>query len=252
MLTEHPRSLSDPETLEQRRAAVDQSRHLSPLVRFRADLAAERSTTVPQFDPTDAGTRARVLVLLESPGTTTDAARARRDSGFVSADNDDVVAENLWRARTEAHLVDGTLCWNAVPWHLDPGCRKPTAEDLDDGAESLRALVKLLPDLHTVVTLGRAAQRAWREHARVGMGRGIRTIETWHPSPLALGAPGRREQLVRALARARSDWRAQQGPDDLRIDADADGQRVAVWYTDFSGDRIDVNPTWWDVLLKAS
>ncbi|WES64669.1 uracil-DNA glycosylase [Microbacter sp. GSS18] len=252
MLTEYPRSLSDPAILEQRRTAVDQSRHLSALVRFRADLAAEHRATVPQFDPTDAGTRARILLLLEAPGPMTNAGNARPGSGFVSADNDDRTAENLWRARTAAGLTDNAVCWNAVPWYLGPASRKPTAGELEDGGEALQRLIGLLPDLHTVVALGRAAQRAWRDHARVGSGRGIRTIETWHPSPLALNTAGRREDLVSALARAQTDWRAQAAPEEMHVDVDADGRRVAVWYSDFHGDRIDVNPTWWDVLLKAS
>jgi uracil-DNA glycosylase len=221
---------------------------VQPLREWAATLAHERNALVPQFDPSEAGTMATVLILFEAPGPMTNADGLRPGSGFISVDNNDATAENLWRARTDARLIEGVLCWNIVPWYLGVASRKPTTAELKEGGAALQSLLALLPDLHTVVASGRYAQRGWREFARPGSSIAVRTIETWHPSPLSMNQPGHRDDLTAALKRAREDWRAvpHEGSIDLTIDRDKAGCPIAGWYLDEARDRIDAHPRWWD------
>lgn len=223
----------------------------APLTAWVEDLIANRANAgllaeIPMADPADAGVEAEVLLLLEAPGPMTNAKNARAGSGFISSDNNDVTAENLWRARQAAGLTDRTILWNIVPWYLGPASKKPTVTDLREGAASLRKLISMLPELHTVVTLGHFPRRGWARFGRPGIGLGIRTIESWHPSPLAMNQPGKREHLHSALARAARDWR-RDGADDreILVERDRSGETVAQWYVDADGDRVDVHPRWW-------
>ena len=130
----------------------------------------------------------------------TNAGNKRPGSGFISVDNDDQTAENCWQAREAAGLVDGVLHWNIVPWYLGVASRKPTGAELKDGATELLGLMRLLPQLDTVVLSGRYAQTGWRRHLASSLHRSaVRVIETWHPSPLALNQSGKRAEFVAAL-----------------------------------------------------
>lgn len=225
---------------------LEAARPSEPLGAWVADLASVRGV-VPDFDPADAGSKAQVLLLFEAPGPMTNTAGKRPGSGFVSTDNNDATAENLWRARNAAGLDDGVLCWNIVPWYLGVASRKPTTAELRDGGGALHNLLTtVLSDVHTVVACGRYAQRGWSKFARPGLSKGIRTIETWHPSPLSMNQKGHRAELVAALGRACSDWRAAATHGELEQDVDASGLTIARWYPDEAGDRIDVHPRWWD------
>jgi hypothetical protein len=58
--------------------------HMAPLTAHVARIRAERGADrVPDFDPTEAGVNAPILLLLEAPGG--NATRERGGSGFVSA-----------------------------------------------------------------------------------------------------------------------------------------------------------------------
>ncbi len=48
----------------------------------------------------------------------TNAGNARPGSGFISVDNDDQTAENVWHARSQAGLHAAVVQWNIVPWYL--------------------------------------------------------------------------------------------------------------------------------------
>src|SRR5690606_27244368 len=146
----------------------------------------------PAVDPADAGTQAQVLLLMEAPGPMTNARNARPGSGFISSDNDDATAKTLWLARKASGLVDNVLLWNVVPWYLGPASKKPKVQDHHDGSASLRELVAMLPDLHTVVTLGLFARRGWARFGRPDIGISVRTIDTWHPSAQSMIQPGKR------------------------------------------------------------
>lgn len=247
MFLDAPRGLRDPDRVSERVAMLGES-GFREMTRWTKSLAERRESIVPSLDPAEAGSNARVLLLMEAPGPMTNPDGARIGSGFISVDNDDSTAENLWKARAAAGLHDGALLWNIVPWYLGPASRKPSASELREGGDDLRELLTHLPELHTVVTLGRFAQRGWREYARPGSSIGVRTIQTWHPSPLSMNQANHRMALTAALRRASLDWRttAHQDSFELQFDLDRGGNTVSAWYVDRAGDRIDVHPRWWN------
>jgi len=199
-----PRGFRNPDLVAARMEMLESEPRVQPLREWAADLAARRDAVVPWFDPAEAGIDTRVLLVFEAPGPMTFEGHKRRGSGFISADNNDQTAENTWRSRAEAGLHDGALCWNIVPWYLGPPASvRPTADDLKDGADALVELMRLLPKLDTVVVSGRFAQRGWNRHLAHSLRRpDVRVIETWHPSPLALNHPGKRDEYVAALREA--------------------------------------------------
>ena len=211
--------------------------------RFAAGLPAE----VPYTDPLDAGIDARSLIILEAPGPMTNAFNPVPGSGFISSDNDDATAENLWRARKQSGLIDGVLIWNAVPWYLGPTKRKPRVAEEAEGGEILRELTQMLPELHTVVPLGEHAKDTWRRFARPRLRTAMRTVESFHSGNQAMNQPGLRPHLHAALARAATDWRPLAAGEDasIMIEKDRIGAATNQWYEDNQGDRIDIHPRWW-------
>lgn len=113
---------------------------------------------VPWFDPDGGGVRARVLVLMESPGPQT--VRAGR-AGFSSEDNADPTAAALRRARSGAGLARlDYVRWNVVPWPLYDAAgrrRAPLVADLDEARPALRGLFDALGRLELVVAVGAPA-----------------------------------------------------------------------------------------------
>ncbi len=193
-----PRSLRDPDALAERRA-LWQAPALATLRDYVGDLSI-RGRDAPAFDPTDAGTDARVLFVLEAPGPK---AATGKGSGFISADNNDQTAANLWQARTEAGLLDGCLHANIVPWYLGAASVTPTPLELADGAIQLRCLIELLPQLTVVVLCGDYARQGWRRYvAGLFDGPGPAVIETHHPSAQSLNFGTRRAEFAAAVMRA--------------------------------------------------
>ena len=152
-----PRSLADPAVLAARRALAD-APHLRPLRELAARIARERGAPVPDPDPLDGGIRARLLLLLETPGP----GIAR--TGFVSRDNPTGTAANLWRFLGEAGIARrDTLIWNAVPWVIHaPGAlnRAPRRAELRAALPYLPPLLACLPSVRVVVLAGRVAGEA--------------------------------------------------------------------------------------------
>lgn len=178
------------------------SERVAPLRGWATELASRRNAVVPLFDPAEAGVEARVLMLFEAPGPMTNAENKRPGSGFISVDNDDQSAENVWHARDAVGLHDGVLAWNIVPWYLGPASKKPNAAELGQGGMELRRLLPLLPNLAVVVLSGRLSQLGWTKHVAPYVGNSLSVIETWHPSPLSFNQPGHRDDFTRALSRA--------------------------------------------------
>ncbi len=92
-----PRGFKNPELLAERERLLLTSPSVQPLVEWTEALVARRGgknpdIVVPRFDPADAGTKARLLVLLEAPGPMTNLGNRRPGSGFISVDNDDRTA----------------------------------------------------------------------------------------------------------------------------------------------------------------
>jgi integrase len=197
-----PRALSDAETLHERRRMLATEPTVAPLRTWADDLARRRGVVVPHFDPGESGVDSTVLMLYEAPGPMSNADNERPGSGFISVDNDDQTAENSWHARAAAGLSEGALHWNIVPWYLGPASKKPSSDEVAQGAMELRRLLPLLPRLRAVVLSGRFAQTGWRKHVSPFVGSAYTVIETWHPSPLSLNQPGHRDDYFRAIETA--------------------------------------------------
>ncbi len=149
---------------------------MAPLAAYAARLRRP-GIEVPDFDPMDGGTQARVLFLLEKPGPQAAPARtARDDAGFISRDNGSATAGALRRFMHEAGLPRrGTVIWNVIPWWN--GSIAVTAAERAAGLQELPHVLALLPRLHTAVLVGRTAARA-RPFLH-----GLRVLESAHPSP---------------------------------------------------------------------
>jgi hypothetical protein len=201
-----PKGLADEKLLEERRALLLTEPRVQPLREWCADVAARRGVTVPDFDPAEAGVEARVLVLHEvPPGPLIDRGKSaqRPVSGFVSVDNDDQSAANMWELRAESGLLESEVAhWNVVPWVLEPQGRKPAAQDIALAARELLTLIPLFKRLEVVVPCGVVAQKAWRDHSAQRFP-GLSTVNTWQPSALAMKQPGKRDEMLLALRRVR-------------------------------------------------
>lgn len=102
-------TLGDPAERERRRALLALP-HAAPLAAYAAGLRRP-GAQVPDFDPLDGGTAARVLFVLEKPGP------GIHPGGFVSRDNDTPTAAAVRAFMAQAGLPRReTALWNLVPW----------------------------------------------------------------------------------------------------------------------------------------
>lgn len=149
---------------------------------------------VPDFDPTEAGVRAPLLLLLEAPGAK--ATRERGGSGFVSPDNDDGTAENMWWLLRQAGVdrAKDVVTWNIVPWYLgsDSKIKPATRVDLEAARPYVAELLGLLVNLRVVVLIGRRAADGWRQLAI-----DLPSVEVPHPSPQNLNTRPQSRALIR-------------------------------------------------------
>ncbi len=134
--------------------------HMKPLTDYLLSVRAKcgEDYQIPDFDPYDGGIQARALFLLEAPGP-----KARH--GFVSRNNPDPTAENLWHLMQDAGIPrQDTLLWNICPWYVgENGHILPVrAKDIQEARPYLRGLLGLLPRLQMIVLIGRKAQSATR------------------------------------------------------------------------------------------
>lgn len=163
----------------------------------------KRGIIMPWFDPGDAGTSARVMLLLESPGPKSTATGG--GSGVISVDNNDATAANCWALRRDASLLDGVVHWNAVPWYLgssDQSVVAPGSSELRRGVSLMRSLLPLLPELRVVVPMGNAAKRMWGLYCDARPNNLI-VVPTWHPSGQGLAGAGKRAEVLAALVTVR-------------------------------------------------
>jgi uracil-DNA glycosylase len=192
--------LSDPAVLAARRAALT-APHMAPLAALADRLRTETGRPVPDADPADGGTAARLLLLLETPGPFI----AR--TGLVSADNPTATGANLRRFLGEAGIARGDLLiWNAIPFVIHaPGAanRAPRRAERDRGVALLPRLLALLPRLAVAVLAGRAAAAAAPaiEAARPG----LPVLAMPHPSPtFVCTSPDVAQRIGATLASAAS------------------------------------------------
>ena len=187
-----PRSLKSPTAIAARRAMLNLP-HITPLRDYAAELRAEDHGTVPEFDPMDGGTTARLLFLMEKPGPMTDdlSQTGKTGSGFISRDNDDPTAEAIFNFMQQAGIArEETVLWNIIPWWN--GSRNITPTEVNTGLLQLDGLVDLLPEVTTVIAVGRRAARA---KAVVEM-RSRAFYCSAHPSPINRAA---RPKVWRAI-----------------------------------------------------
>lgn len=195
-----PRGFADPSRIAERRALLSNATASRPLQEWADTYALARGVDVPRFDPAEAGVDAHVLFILEAPGPMTNDTNARPGSRFVSVDNDDLTAANMWKARAATGLHSGVLHWNIVPWYLGVSSRKPRKDELAEGGRTLLEVMNLLPHLQVVVLCGRFAQRGWDRYVGPHLRTPVKVRSTWHPSPLALHTATRRADFTGTLS----------------------------------------------------
>lgn len=146
-------------------------------------IRGETNRAVPDVDPKGPGARARVVMLMLTPGPAEGG--AQMTNILSPTTNSDQSALNLRKLMREAGLQESScVFWNAVPWALERR-RDPTNDELARGVAYLKEFLALLPNRRAVVALGRVAQRACNLA-------GIAAIDVPSPSPLAVAAPGPR------------------------------------------------------------
>lgn len=198
MRTDVPKLLGDARAKIERMQLLREP-HIAPLTDYVERLREEAGpgAGIPYFDPWDGGIEAEVLFLLEAPG-----AKAV-SSGFISRNNPDETAKNMFEICQEAGLDrKSTVLWNAVPWYIGTGSkiRAATPADLEAGLKPLPRLLELLPKVKTIVLVGRKAEKALRQINRVK----YRVFTSPHPSPLFVNnAPGNREKLLSVFCQVR-------------------------------------------------
>lgn len=206
MVPQEPRALKDPVLLRRRLERLHEP-HVAPLNTLVRELRESRGggETVPWFDPDGGGVNSKTLMLFESPGPRSTAAKG---SGIITPDNNDGTASNTFLLRDEAGLRrDELLHWNIVPWYIPAGTKtgKPTEADLAGGARFLQQVLCLLPNLKVIVLVGKFAQDGWKKVPAVAVPTGVWKLPMPHPSPTNLNTrPENREEILRILGRVRA------------------------------------------------
>jgi uracil-DNA glycosylase len=196
------RRANEPKFLADLNAVVDRHEqlreaHVRPAdgIRGQASHIAPDRRRRARLRPVGWGTLARCLFLFEAPG-----ARAV-GSGFVSRNNPDPTAKNFWLLNREAALTrESTITWNVVPWYLGAGGRIRAARSADvrQALPHLAALLEQLPQLQSIVLLGRAAQSSGTHVKELRPG--ARVFCCPHPSARSLNArPQLRQQILDCL-----------------------------------------------------
>lgn len=221
---DRPRTNADPREVQRKLALLDEP-HIKPLSDFVRDLRQQRGgDLIPWFDPTEAGVAARILMLLEAPGRK---AAPGQGSGFISPDNNDGSAQNMWNLLREAGVNRRReiVTWNVIPWYIGSvsRIRAASGDDIREAHEALVRLLRLLADLRVVLLLGKPAAEAWQL-----VGVELPTITAPHPSPKNLNSRSHyRPLILQALheARQRAGYtdRAQPvGPSPVRTERKVD------------------------------
>jgi uracil-DNA glycosylase len=195
--------MDEPKTLRlehvrQERLSGLHAPHIVALTRFVEELRQQKGEgyEIPFMDPHDGGINAKVLFLLEAPG--------RKAKDFVSRDNNDPTAANIW-SMTRAVGLDRSDCliWNVCPWFVgsEAKIRPVRASEVRESADALRALLGQLADLRCVALVGRKSQlaRTTIEQARPD----LPIVEMHHPSAMFVNRkPGNRALVLDGFRQA--------------------------------------------------
>jgi uracil-DNA glycosylase len=176
---DEPKMLANSEHLDARAAQVNEPR-VEPLTAFVRRLrSAYPTAAIPNFDPWDGGIEAEALFLLEAPG------RRARDSSFVSRNNPDETAKNLFEITRQVGIArHRTVLWNVIPWYIGDGkrIRAATKKDVEGAMPSLMELLELLPRVRAIVLVGRKAQLA--APSIRALRPDLQLFDSPHPSPM--------------------------------------------------------------------
>jgi len=193
---DEPKSLGK-EAVRAARFSLLQNDIIYSLTSFVEEIRHESNLTdkVPYFDPLDGGIDSKILFILEAPG-----AKAV-ESGFVSRNNPDETAKNIFNRLSEAGIERSeSVLWNIVPWYIGTGkkIRAANKTDIAEGMIYLDRLLKLLPALNAIVLVGKKAAQAKSFIAKITT---LKIFETYHPSPLfANNKPENKEVLARSFS----------------------------------------------------
>lgn len=172
--------------------------HILPLATYATSLRERlgSSVFVPDFDPLDGGINAEFLFLFEKPGPKTDSRNG--GSGFISRDNNDETAKSIFDFMNKIGLERArTLLWNTIPaWDNSIAYQ---SLHVRKGIEMLDELLPLLPNLKTIILVGKQAQKA-----RKGLeDRDFDVFMSDHPSPIVKARYRQRwEQIPNAWEKA--------------------------------------------------
>lgn len=173
-----PKSLKHESNIRYRQSLLTLS-HMQPLTAYVENLRKRLGDNVfiPDFDPLDGGINAEFIFLFEKPGPQTDSRNG--GSGFISRDNNDETAKSVFDFMGQIGLERArTLLWNTIPAWDDSRAFK--GFHVRDGIKFLDGLLPLLPNLKTIILVGKQAQKA-----RKGLkARGYDVAVSDHPSPL--------------------------------------------------------------------
>lgn len=151
-----PRSLKNEENRIIRKELLS-SQHMQPLTQWVANLRKQLDDSffVPDFDPLDGGINAEFLFLFEKPGPKTDSRNG--GSGFISRDNNDPTAENIFKFMKDIGLNrNRTLIWNIMPiWNKTI---KFNSQERKKGTRLLEEVMGLLPNIKALILVGNSAQ----------------------------------------------------------------------------------------------
>lgn len=177
-LPTEPKSLKHETNIHHRQSLLTLS-HMQPLTAYVENLRKRLGDNVfiPDFDPLDGGINAEFIFLFEKPGPQTDFRNG--GSGFISRDNNDETAKSVFDFMGQIGLERSrTLLWNTIPAWDDSRAFK--GFHVRDGIKFLDGLLPLLPNLKTIILVGKQAQKA-----RKGLkARGYDVAVSNHPSPL--------------------------------------------------------------------
>ncbi|MHA0875230.1 uracil-DNA glycosylase [Enterobacter pasteurii] len=178
VLPAEPKSLKHESNICHRQSLLT-APHMQPLTAYVERLRERLGDKVfiPDFDPLDGGINAEFIFLFEKPGPQTDFRNG--GSGFISRDNNDDTAKAIFCFMQSIGLDrKRTLLWNTIPaWD---NARAYKGFHVLDGIKFLDELLLLLPNLKTIILVGKQAQKA-----RKGLkARGYDVAESYHPSPL--------------------------------------------------------------------
>lgn len=183
MYSTDPAALNDPKAAQERRRRAASEVSVSALNGWVQRLRADTGHVVPLFDPADAGSDARLLILQLSPGSR---AEVLRNSGFISVDNPDATSRAFWEVRRRLGLFQGVAHWSVVPWPTATG--SVYTSEITGGAPRLLQVLELLPRLEVVVLAGPRVVAAWDVHVPAAIRERYRAITVPDPATIHTAA----------------------------------------------------------------